>query len=516
MKKPPRPTASLATPPRTTRRHAAHRRRSPTAAVLWLALLSAASAGPALGGATPIGTEFAVSPGGAECMIQPDVAVAPNGRFAVTWTNATGDELFYRPFDAELATISSVISVVSGTIDRPAIAVDNFGDVVLFWETMDPTTGPEILGQRISAAGVFLGSPFVPGVPGRSAARPKVASIGAGNFVVAWREGTAGAYAIKARLADDQGAFAGPEITVAAAGSGGPSLDVAYQPGGAGFIVSWADGAGKILARRYNAGGFAIADAFDVNGFYTQGDHGDPSVAASAGGEVYVSWIGPVQENPQHALLAGFNAASSRLFELALGDSSLRHESISVSLSNEPNSYFATWGDVTPAPGTDLTLSAAANSLQSFAFPDTSPNRSYPSSAMDDRERTAVVWEDDPDADGCSSIVGLRQQVFRQTTTNTVQGSSVHSIRIQEAWKQFRLTPAGPGSIEVRLVLEPGQGLPDADLLVRIGDFPTPVDFDCRPFLGTGLNERCVVDTDGSPVYVAVNGYSVGEILFSL
>lgn len=466
--------------------------------------------------AVPIGGEFAVSQSTTQCLITPDVAVAPDGRFVVTWNNIQRDELFIRRYDADASPLAGAEMIVSGTdVDLPRIGMDAAGEFVISWDTTGPQ-GNESSVRRFDSAGTPLGSAFSPGAAGQNASLTTVAVADGGEFVVAWRETSGANSTVKARRVASDGSFLGSEFTVSPSGAGRLTLDAAIEPDGDHFMVAWEDGdpIADVVAKRFASDGTAVGGEFVVNA-YTTSDQLDARIAMAASGEFVIAWEGDVPGDGDGAALAEFAADGTPVAETSLGDTVPWQGDPAVAISNDGKSVFAIWTDTNPDALIETTLSANANALLNLDLPDGVPAHSFASVDVDDRDRVVVTWMDDPDLNNCSTIAAQRFQLYRVIGPDPVD-SRVHSLAVQAAWKHWVYFPSGPSVLHVTLDGLPASAPNDADLYVRFGDFASLTDFDCRPFSGGGIAETCRVETTGPPILIGINGYSAGQIPFTL
>ncbi|MCH9829044.1 MAG: DUF11 domain-containing protein [Gammaproteobacteria bacterium] len=210
---------------------------------------------------TVAGPEFRASSEVADDQTHPDVAMAADGSFVVTWMNdnvsgATAGEIFARRFDPDgepLGDSFRVSSVDNGTERSPFVGINASGQFVIAWKRSSP---PAVYAQRFAADGSKLGGEFRADVPG-----------------------------------DGDGA-------------GGSSSDVLMFRDG-GFLIVWdeanIDGNGDaVVAQRFAADGSAIgAELLERTDFVvntsTEGDQTSPMVAGDADGDFVVVWKGEDQ-----------------------------------------------------------------------------------------------------------------------------------------------------------------------------------------------------------------------------
>ena len=251
-----------------------------------------------------LGPEFRVNQTTADRQLWATVATAHNGNFVVVWSSdgqdgdgANDSNVYARLYAANGSPVSSEILVNSettGTQQNAAVAMDADGDFVVVWEgegTGDSNIG--IFGQRFDSLGNAQGGPILINdlIQFGSQRDVDVAMDDNGNFVAIWDD-VAGFHA---HLYDSNGVPQGTQFTIdsdISAGNGAVAMT-----GDGDFVVVWrttggGDGDGRaVLARRYDATGTALENAFLVN-TTTANDQTSPSVAVDDAGNYVVVWEG--------------------------------------------------------------------------------------------------------------------------------------------------------------------------------------------------------------------------------
>ncbi len=140
-----------------------------------------------------VGGEFHVNTFVAGDQEDPNVAIAPDGRFVVVWTNTDGSNsgVFGQRFDSAGARAGAEFRVntyTPGDQLHPTVATDAAGNFVVVWHGATPAdTSGGIVAQRHDAAGNRLGGEFQVNAYATSAqSYASVARDEAGNMVVAW------------------------------------------------------------------------------------------------------------------------------------------------------------------------------------------------------------------------------------------------------------------------------------------------------------------------------------------
>jgi hypothetical protein len=215
------------------------------------------------GAGTPAGPEFVVNTYTTGPQSYPSVGAAPGGDFVVAWQggdylnnqDGSASGVFVQRFAGSGTRLGQEFranTVVQGFQQVPAVAVGPSGDSMVVWQSFligsplgGDGSGIGIFGQRYDPAGAPLDGEFLVNTytPGNQES-PVVAADPNGGFVVVWQS------------------------------QGYPSQD--------------GDSAG-IFARRYDAGGVATSEEFQVNSF-TPGFQGSPAVAVDATGGFVVVW----------------------------------------------------------------------------------------------------------------------------------------------------------------------------------------------------------------------------------
>jgi len=216
------------------------------------------------------------------------VAAGTTGDFLVVWANF--DQVIRgRLFNRHGRSKGAAFDIATATDTFKAdVAADGAGNFVVVWG--DYVIGPDVvMARRVDGSGTPVGAPFQVNV-GSVYAYPAVAADAAGNFVVAWTDGSD---EISAQRIDtsDVGLVADVDV-----GPNGRWPAVAMAPDGR-FVIAWTDHTGLdgsgygVVARRFDAtssplGGFLVANTYTTS---TQGDLG-PDVAMTDTGDFVVVW----------------------------------------------------------------------------------------------------------------------------------------------------------------------------------------------------------------------------------
>jgi len=146
----------------------------------------------------PVGDEFQINTTTAGNQTEPAVAMDAGGDFVVVWQGpgTTEEDIFARRFDSNGQSLNDEFGVNTCTDSRqlcPSVAMNNDGNFVVVWESMDiPEEGKKaICGQLYDGSGSSVGSEFVVNDEASICRYPDVAMHSSGRFVVVWvREST--------------------------------------------------------------------------------------------------------------------------------------------------------------------------------------------------------------------------------------------------------------------------------------------------------------------------------------
>ena len=250
----------------------------------------------------------------------PRVAALTDDWFAVTWQTSTAgaglDGTVLRVYSSNGAEQGGEVALnetlVPNSARRPAIAAAGSGYVAV-WEVCPPDDSPDlgadghkcgVFGRHYSAVGVDGGEFQVNTTTAENQARPAVAGLPDGGFVVVWQSyGQDGDQeGIVGRLYESTGQPTGPEFQANAHSNGPQELpDVAAVQGGAetGFVVVWsgagADDPNGIYRRIFDVTGPTPGTEYRVN-YKTEFVHSAPRVAALVDDFFVIAWEGMLQD----------------------------------------------------------------------------------------------------------------------------------------------------------------------------------------------------------------------------
>ena len=274
----------------------------------------------------PLGDEFPINTYTTGSQRSAAVAAHADGRFVVAW-RGTGHVLdsaavFARRYDASGTPVDAEEFIANAyTTDdqaRPQVATLPDGAFVVVWESGHDGHRFGVFGRRFDAAGV-AGPEFQANTwTTADQILPAVAADAAGSFVVAWQSYAqiADNYGIYAQRYDASGSVVGPEFRVNANPYGRHAAPSVAMDAAGSFVVAWQgpdNGWYQIFARRYDSSGVPFGGDFQVNAGGT-GDRGYPSVAADPGGGFAVAWNGALNAGADEGVFARrFDASGTPL-----------------------------------------------------------------------------------------------------------------------------------------------------------------------------------------------------------
>jgi hypothetical protein len=254
------------------------------------------SAGAAVGG------EFVVNTSTTGFVSEPQVAQTSHGRFVVTWTSpfsiSTGLDIAARRFDSAANPIGDEFTVNSYTTERqrsPDVTMAADGAFAITWTEYRPSTLRAVRGQRFDPSGNAVGVDFQVNTSPGPADFAAISGSPAGGFVVSWERDDGFQGGMAARRFDAFGNAVGSDFAVNTSTIGHQHAlhgHVARDDAG-NFVVVWqGPGAGSaydIFGQRFAASGALRGAEFRVNSFTTDYQR-LPSVASDAVGNFVVGW----------------------------------------------------------------------------------------------------------------------------------------------------------------------------------------------------------------------------------
>ena len=252
---------------------------------------------------TALGSELLVNSHTVGQQLTPDVELASNGSFVVSWTGFDGGGygVFARRFTATGLAQGLEFQVnvhTPGDQNKSRIGVENNGDFVIAWQSNGQDGGSEaIVARRFAAAGTPLAVEFIVNTyTSGSQNFPQMAVDADGDFVVVWQSylQDSSSLGIFGRRFDSAGAALANEFQVNTYTTSIQQYPtIASEPSG-NFIVAWEshrDGAGGgIFARLFISAGVGGPE-FMINS-YTQESQTYPTVDRDSTGRFVIAWQG--------------------------------------------------------------------------------------------------------------------------------------------------------------------------------------------------------------------------------
>jgi hypothetical protein len=235
------------------------------------------------------------------------VAMDSNGDFVITWTDygdhdGNGSGIFAQRYSSTGTLAGAEFQVNTFTTDTqqyPSVAIDNDGDFVITWDSIQDGSAYGIYAQRYNSNGTKAGSEFqVNNFTSDSQYYPAAAMDSNGDFVITWtsygnQDGNGGG--IFARRYDSAGTPAGSEFQVNTYITGTQVYPSVAMDNAGDFVITWTDYGNHdgdyhgIFAQRYDSTGAQAGTEFQVN-TYNTGAQFNNSVAMDNNGNFVVTW----------------------------------------------------------------------------------------------------------------------------------------------------------------------------------------------------------------------------------
>ena len=257
------------------------------------------------------GGEFQVSTYAAGIQYGAAAAMRPSGDFVVAWTSyrqdGHGTEVFGRRFGSAgqpLGPEFLVNTYTTGHQLEPSVAMAPDGRFAVVWKAY-PQNGSDtgVYGQRFDAAGNRLGGEFRVHTntlePNQDA---KVTMASDGSFVVAWLVLDFNNLAVAARRYDPAGNSPGAMTLTPLLRTAGPGLAGDLR---GNFVVSWVSyyGSEDSSGRRFGADNQPRGPEFRANTYTTMSQRGS-AVGSDAVGNFVVAWISYGQDGDDNGVFA--------------------------------------------------------------------------------------------------------------------------------------------------------------------------------------------------------------------
>ena len=254
-----------------------------------------------------LGNEFLVNTTTAGDTDGPAIAMAANGRFAISWSDLSGLDgsaagAYVRVYDAAGVAQTGEVQVNTTTAGNQyvdTVAMDSSGNFVVMG-TADNVdgSGRAIYGQRFAADGTRLGTQFTVNTSTTGDQLfGSVAMNALGAFVVSWTDSNSSAGDIFAQRFNADGSKAGAQFQVNSTTANAQQYSSSGIDGNGNLVFTWAstgqDNGGTIgvYQREFNADGSARSAERLVN-TTTANDQANPSMAMNALGQYVVVWQG--------------------------------------------------------------------------------------------------------------------------------------------------------------------------------------------------------------------------------
>jgi hypothetical protein len=267
----------------------------------------------------PQGAAFKVNQGTAGPLQRPQVAMAADGSFIVTWmaSDGGGSGIFARRFTSSGFGFGNEFRVNTYTTNTqwgPQIDADVAGNFVITWESPGQDgSGDGVYAQRFDSTGTKVGGEFRVNVStSGDQGQPDVALDADGDFVIVWSDLNSSHFGQYFRRYDKSGNALTGELVVKSLVSGGT---VAMDSAG-NFAVAWiepsVEGSDRAVhARLFDANGVPRGADFLVQSHPTSQFEVD--ISMDADGDFAVVWQQHfINDNPRFDIYARrFNAAGA-------------------------------------------------------------------------------------------------------------------------------------------------------------------------------------------------------------
>jgi Ca2+-binding RTX toxin-like protein len=283
-------------------------------------------------GGTPLSPEFLVNNFTSDNQTDATVAALTNGRFVVTWADASGTAgdtdgyaIHARVFDGNGAKSGIEFLVPTTTagdqFDPAASGLPNGGFVVAWADTSANPNDEDVRACIYNANGSPVGPEFlVNTVTAGRQLDPAITVLTDGRFVITWTDASGSAgdtsiFGIHARLFSATGAPSGPEFLVNSEIEGRQVQPTVAQLADGRIVFMWIDGSDPngttIRARVFDSDSTPSGTDFIVHSDL-EGNQTQPSIAALADGRFAAVWTDDnPASNTSDVRLIVFNADGS-------------------------------------------------------------------------------------------------------------------------------------------------------------------------------------------------------------
>ncbi len=458
-----------------------------------------------------VGDETLVNETTAGTQFDPDVAMAADGSFVVTWSGPTADDpsgILARRFDSDGVAEGSEVQVnttTAGHQTESSIGMSSAGSYVIIW-TSEGQDGDSrgIFGQRFNSAGETQGDEFQ--VNTETAGPQQESSVAMqsdGTFMAVWSsfDRADDRWSIVGQRFDATGTALGDEITVNTTTAGQHRHP---QVGGTfgSYLVTWqlnlSDGSGwEVLAQEFDSSGARVGTEITVNAApagTNSGHQQHPAVGFSAAGQGAVVWSG-------HG-----TADRQGVFAVTVEDDQIREDNLTPDLAEIPAQ--------TVEAGTELVVVVTAtdpNAGDTLTFqldPTSSPADATITRNESDPRSATIRWTPTADLEGTTVE-------FLVTVTDNGEPAlaDAEAFTVEVVDDSFRLDLNGPNEIGTDAAAQFAIGLGPASILddsVTIDNANNDEIFRASIVLTEtpdGGRETLSVDTTGTNIVASYNQF---------
>ena len=261
-------------------------------------------------------TEVSTNPGTGDWHA---VDFAADGSFIVTFQNGSNTDIYYQRYSAAGSAIGGNTRVNQTTTDSqysPDIAVADDGSFVVSWNsTNQDGSGAGVYARRYNSSGTALSNEFL--VNQTTAGEqylPVIDSDASGNFVISWLSGDGNGYGIYGRRYQADGTAISNEFLINTYTQGDQAYAHVDMNDSGDFVVVWADTSGKdgsglgIYAQQFDSVGTRIGGEVHVSST-TSNSQTDPTVAYAGSNVVFV-WSGNSATDTEGVVVREFSATN--------------------------------------------------------------------------------------------------------------------------------------------------------------------------------------------------------------
>jgi hypothetical protein len=223
----------------------------------------------------------------------PSIAAGSSGNFIITWIDLRASlwGVYAQQYSSDGTAVGSSFKVNESSFQLlgSSIAADDAGNFIIAWSYC--CEDQNVYARRYSSDGTAVGSNFKVNDDTGDVRHnyPSVAADSSGNFMITWRDGRDGDFAIFAQRYSNDGTAVGSNFKV------NESTEFSFQlypsiaaDGSGNFIITWIDS--SIYAQRYSNDGIALGSNFKVNENTDRAVQDDPSIAADGSGNFVITW----------------------------------------------------------------------------------------------------------------------------------------------------------------------------------------------------------------------------------